>query len=524
MADADSIIEVRDVGPVERLEIPIPAGGGVVVLRGLNGSGKSHSIAAVSALVGAKQKPSTRDGALGAQITGLGARLTVGRKSATAGEVEVTALDGEDPSLLVDPGLKDDEAADAQRIRALLRLARARVEVSAFAKLVGGDETLRELCQSATLTIEDVPKLAAAVKRDFERAARKHEQAAENWLAKAQGVLATIQTEGAVETVAESPEAARAAHTAAVREHSALQATLEERRKLAAAAKDAKAALAELGSEGLDDPDETALRLEQARSEVESLGNDGKPGRVEAARALEKQQRELVTDLELQLDRAKRALEAASADVVLQETATESRAKATEWVAELEREQRAARQRAALQQAVEAGAEVEDDDEAQLAELAAACERATADIEAWAVHSRTETLRKEARQLEDLSRESAEEGLALREAARGTEQVVLEAVRSVCGDDFEIHEGRLYVHTDRGREPFCELSMGERWRKALDIAVKAVGSHGLLVCRQEAYESLDPDNRAEVAAAARERGVVIITAEATNGCLRAEVE
>ncbi len=49
------------------------------------------------------------------------------------------------------------------------------------------------------------------------------------------------------------------------------------------------------------------------------------------------------------------------------------------------------------------------------------------------------------------------------------------------------------------------------------------GAGGLIVVEQEAFESLDPANRQFVAEHARRRKVTIITAEATDGALRAEL-
>jgi hypothetical protein len=164
-------------------------------------------------------------------------------------------------------------------------------------------------------------------------------------------------------------------------------------------------------------------------------------------------------------------------------------------------------------------------DDAGLAELAAAVQTAATEVEAWAVRDKAKGLldQVEALRLEGTNASSA--AVILRAAAAGTEGVVLKALADVCGEDLELHNGRLYVtNSERGeRELFADLSHGERWRRALDIAVAAVGSKGLLVCRQEAYESLDPHNRRELADYARKLGVVILTAEAAEGELRAEV-
>lgn len=489
-------IEIRDAGPIERLSIPIPAGGGIVVLRGCNGSGKTIACQAVQALVADGERPPSRDGSPGALVEGMGARLTIGRRVSVSGELEVSSLEGEDPSLLVDPGIKAEAAADVARIKALLRLSRASVGPEAFAPLVGGDEALRELCPPAALEMtSDVPAMAAAIKRAIEAAARKAEQAAENFQHKASGMRATLDEMGGgpvVELVTGSAEEAREAHTAAVKAHAAREATREQNRKLLRSAGDARAQLEALGDEGREDA--IALSADVAQS---------------AQADVKTQQAEL--------DRLTAALAQARADLA---RATDHARRCEQ---DLARQQRAAEQRAALERAVDAATGLNAVSDAELGELAERVSKASAEISRWAVREKTSKARAEVADLEQRGRAAAEAGAELRAAAAGTERVVLDAVRSVCGDDMEIRDGRLYVRTDRAQELFSELSQGERWRIALDIAVKAVGSSGLLVVRQEAFESLDPANRRAVADHARKLGVVILTAEAADGAIRAEV-
>lgn len=494
-------IELRDVGPLQHLSIPLPPDGGLVVLRGLNGTGKTHALEAVSALVGAHRRPVSRDGTLGAIVEGLGVRLTVGRRSSTSGELEVAALDGEDPSLLVDPGIKSDAAADAERVRALLRLSGSTVDAAAFSHLVGGDDRLRELCRASSLEARgDVPAMAAAIKRDLEAAARKYEGAAENLRAKAAGVRATLDELAGDETQPKhaSAEDAIAAQNAAIRAHAALEGTQTERRKLRAAAKEAEAALEALGNAG------TAEALEAAAGDVEQGDSAIEAARDEVARK------------QAAVEEAKAALAIAKNELETRQDFVAGRREA------LARQKRQAEQRAALERAIAAAGDAVDVGADELAAAAAAVHEARQQTELWAMRQRTASVREDAERLDKEANQVAIEGVHLREAAAGTERVLLEAVRAVCGDDMELHEGRLYVRTDRGRELFAELSQGERWRRSLDIAVKALNPDGILVVRQEAFESLDPPNRAEVAQYARERKVVILTAEASDGEIRAE--
>ena len=103
----------------------------------------------------------------------------------------------------------------------------------------------------------------------------------------------------------------------------------------------------------------------------------------------------------------------------------------------------------------------------------------------------------------------------LREAARSTDVVLSEAVAPAC-QALRVDSGRLVTDTARGVTFYADLSMGERWRLALDLAAAAVGRGGLLTCPQEAWESLDPQNRNAIAERCQELGVVLLSAEATG--------
>lgn len=473
-------IELRDVGPVQRIEIALPEAGGIVVLRGRNGTGKTHCLQAVGALVGSGDRPVSRDGTAGAYVEGLGARLTVGRRASVSGELEVSAIDGEDPSLMVDPGLKAQDAADAERVKALLRLSRATLNATAFAKLVGGDGRLREICRESSLEAKDVPTMAASIKRDIEAAARKAEATAENLHAKALGIKTTLKEIEGGEINAPrmtSAAAAREEHDEAVRTHASAKATQEQNRRLRSAASAARAALAAMGEDGTDASAEAALQ------QATDLGEKCSKLRAQLARA--------------------QAEHAAAKEEHTRQHAAQS-------------------QRQELIRAIEASGGLEDIPEPDIEALARIMERTQAEVEAWAVRDKTTNLRAEIQAIEDQAIEATKEGELLRAAAHGTEGILLDAVRAVCADGMELRDGRLYVKTDRGVELFSELSTGERWRLAIEIATKAVGASGLLVVRQEAYEGLDPDNRRIVAEHARALKVVILTAEADDGDLRAE--
>jgi hypothetical protein len=111
------------------------------------------------------------------------------------------------------------------------------------------------------------------------------------------------------------------------------------------------------------------------------------------------------------------------------------------------------------------------------------------------------------------SRSHRRQAELLREAARATDHVLSQMVGRVTSR-LRVAQGRLVCDTDRGAEPFSELSTGERWRIALEIGAEQVGRGGLVTVPQEAWESLDPQHRAEITAIAHQVGIVILTAEA----------
>ena len=476
-----SELKITDIGPIEELTIPVPEEGGVVVLRGRNGTGKTHALAAVDTLLGGKSRPASRDGSLGAVIEGLGARLTVARRASRTGEIEIGHLEGEDPSLLVDPGLKDAGAADAERVRALLRLARAQPDPLAFAPLVGGETELRELCKESTLEATDVPALAGAIKRDLEAAARKSENEAENLSSRAEGVVATLRDlVGDVEEVLEGRSLvdARLIHENNIRKLERAESLQESSRKRIEAADAARESLGMMGRDGTED------RFREAAAEF-----------VEAS--------ERCTRLKEQLTSAEE----------------EARKAAEEEGRQFTRKH----EREALERSIAAAADAQVVPEAELLEMRRALEESGDVVERASIMERSAGLRADAKLLADQADIAKRTGNKLRIAAGGTEAVVTQAVAAICGEDMEIREGRLMVRAPRGLVAFCDLSQGERWRRALDIAVAAVGEGGLLVVRQEAWEGLDPPNRKAVAEHAKSLRTVIVTAQADEGEIRAEI-
>ena len=481
-----SSVLIENVGAIDRLTIPVPDGGGVVVLRGPNGIGKTTALDGVSALVNGGKPPGLRDGAKRGVIEGLGAKITVGLSSRRSGEIEVRSLEGRlDVSDIVDPGIASVEAADARRIRALVAVSGVSGSSETFADLVpGGADEIEANVPEKVLGSGDVLEIAGAVKRMLESSARKIETQAENAEGKAKTLAAQAGEVDADQVI--DPARLQSDFEDAVRRQQEIEAANAAWTKAQATVAECEAGL----SAGTDAVDIDVLR---ARSKV--LANE-----------FDERQKMLV-DLEQQIEAARADLQQTRNDIRLVDEQMNAAKRDRERVAAL----RKMLDEAKAVPAVEAN-QIESArlcvDMAREAIEKGALLRAAVEKkqQATAAFAEVSALRRQAEKL--------------RASAAGTDGILSDLVAKLGVPlSVKVVDGRtrLVTETDRGLIPFAELSAGERWRVALDIAIEAVGVRGLLVIRQEAWEGLDPANRAEIAAHCQKRGAVLLTAEADGG-------
>lgn len=481
-----SSVLIENVGAIDRLTIPVPDGGGVVVLRGPNGIGKTTALDGVSALVNGGKPPGLRDGAKRGVIEGLGAKITVGLSSRRSGEIEVRSLEGRlDVSDIVDPGIASVEAADARRIRALVAVSGVSASSETFADLVpGGADEIEANITEKVLGSGDVLEIAGAVKRLLESRARQIETQCENAEGKAKTLAAQAGEVDADQVI--DPARLQSDFEDAVRRQQEIEAASTAWAKAQATVAECEAGL----SAGTDAVDIDVLR---ARSKVLANEFDERQKmlvdleqQVEAARADLQQTRNDIRLVDEQMAAAKRDRERVAA---LRKMLDEAKAVPAVEANQIE----AARLCVDMaREAIEKGAL-----------LRAAVEKKQ---QATAAFSEVSALRRQAEKL--------------RASAAGTDGILSDLVAKLGVPlSVKVVDGRtrLVTETDRGLIPFADLSAGERWRVALDIAIEAVGVRGLLVIRQEAWEGLDPANRAEIAAHCQKRGAVLLTAEADGG-------
>jgi energy-coupling factor transporter ATP-binding protein EcfA2 len=468
------MINIKNIGPIESVSIPVPAEGGVVVLHGRNGSGKSTALDAIQSAVTGKGKPPLKDKAAKGEVHAGGVTLTVAKSVRRAGELTVTALDGRlSIADLVEPGINDPLRADASRIKALVNLSGAAIEPG---DLHGFPENLLE-----GLNLADPVAAMAELKRRLDIGAREYEKLATDASAKAGALLEAAPAESAA-----APDEATlsAALSAAQRRVDRLADMAEQATAAQARAAQAQAKLATVERE-----DVASLELANRNAEVNAVNL-----------------RSRAEKLKIEYNEAVNAYKDATAEKSICQAQLEHARQADVLRAQLE--QQIAESMIPAPTSEELDAAQTDLNAAQQAISDASRQRVAMDTRRKGLE-----MAEEAERLE-------QESVGLRRKARQTEELLSEIIADL-GCPLRCIDGRLVTDTGRGPTYYAELSEGERWKLALDIAVQAVGQGGLIVVPQAAWEGLDPVNRSLIATHAKASGVVVVTAEADDGELAA---
>lgn len=484
-------IELKNIGLVEVVSIPITPG--VVRLLAPNDRGKSTGLEGVQRLLGDKRAAVTcRRGQPAGSIEGLGVQIGVRKSPRRTGELEAVTLDGPlTIADLVDPGVKDPAVADLRRIRALLTLNGAKPDVTKFYDLLPyGQEQFEDVVGAPEG--EDQVALAGLVKRALEAASRRKAELAAKERREAEACIAAFAD---VDLEAESNEVTLdGAYRSAVEKDSALHAKAEAHGVAAERASEASENLAEAkASYGGPTTEEAEAAIGKAADDLEDCTAN-------------------VEELSAKLRAAERKLDGARAEHIHQNSVMD----ATEQHLKL---------LAGWRVSIDALANFEAVDQA---ELTTAGEAVTKASEAVQLGARVREAATKVKAAEfDIAGAKAREKVAetYREAARATDDVLSSAVDS---EALRVVEGRLMTHVEgRGDVLYHERSQGTRCRLAIDEAVKLIRRENaegtaLIVMPQELWDGLDPTNRREIDAYAKELAVTIITAEAADGELRAE--
>ncbi len=484
-----SVVEIENIGPVSHLSIPVPESGGVVVLKARNGRGKSRALAAVEAAVTGRGKLDVKDGRKSGTVSAFGVVLKVGRSTRRSGELEVESIEGKlSVADLVDPGIKSPEAADSKRIKALTQLSGAECSIDQFWPLLGDKGSFESVVHRSSMESDDLVDLAAKIKRDIEAEARKLESEAEQVKGRGEGLLAAAADVEWDESLPESIDPLQDAFESAINSVRELERQAENHdsinRQIA----------------------ESTARIDNAKQVWSGETVEAQSALVANAAtkriALEERQQKLYDEMQAAHRKHQEVTRELEQHAVLEGNLS----------AILERTQEHFELIDELESELRDSVNVEKPTEEQLSAAHALVNQARDAMSQFETKRKAKRDREAAQECKLEYLELLRKVKRLREAAKGTDDVLSELVAQ-SGCELRVEAGRLVCDTVRGSTYYSDLSAGERWKIAIDIAVGAVGNRGVLTIPQEAWEGLDTINRQTIAAHAVERGVVILTAE-----------
>lgn len=477
-------ITLKNIGPLERAVVPYPTDengrctGGIVLFCGPNNAGKSIAIDSTDTLITGRGKVAAKDGTPFGSIEGLGVVLKAGAKNTRRGELEIHSLEGKfDISDVVDPGIKDQAAADARRIKALIQIAQAKPDPALFSELIG-EHT--DLIKPDTFKTEDLVEMAARVKRDMEAGSRAAETAAENANSKARALR----------------EASAGVDLDQPSDQAALQAELEEALKAQAIIKNRASRADELRIAA------TAARRELTQAETSYEGLT-----VEQATAREAEAREDASQAEAALRAAEEALRQAQ----------HRHTSACNFVAVCVKDKHAAeaheRNMAGWRAAVKQAEAIDEPTSKEIADAALRLEKARAAAETGVLVRRAKEQAAEALEHQQAGGKWTKRAERLRDAAKETDAVLSSVVGTLkCG--LKVDCGRLVMADgDHKGEVFARQSMGTRYAIVAPLAISVLKEGDIFTMRQEAWESLDWNNRAMLYRLCKQARVVLVTGQ-----------
>lgn len=479
----NTTITAENLGPISALEFAITAPG-VTVLVAPNGSGKTILLEAVQAAAVGKGKLPLKDRTRRGKVEAFGATITIGGTCRHTGAFEVTNLEGTrfDLAGLVDPQIKAPALADKARIKALVSLTgvtanpilfREHEAFAAFDKVV----------KASSLETDDLIEMASKIKDDYDGAARAQEDAAQRETGHATALIPPQDLDLNDDS---DPKVLQSAYDEARDELTRLNSRDESASTMKASHDQAQAML-----EGLS-VDELQTDLHECKARVAQADDSVQQNNLSIA------------ELTKQIDE----LKTRNRELQSESVATTAR------IATIGRQlEIVAKAQAALESA---SIEPPSTDEIQAARDAvefarAAVERGTLIRQAIKDQEKASSHRKAASDARAMA-------LKYRDAGKATDEVLSSCIE--CPQlrvESDGKSARLVTDTERGPSiPYHDLSDGEKWTIAIDVGADQVGNGGLLVISQIGWEGIDGANRQAIHHYAVQRGVYILTAEASS--------
>lgn len=476
-------ILAENLGPISALEFALE-GPGVTVLVAPNGSGKTILLEAVQAAARGEGKLPLRDRTRRGRVEAFGATITIGGTCRHTGGFEVTNLEGRfDLASLVDPRLKTPSVADNARIKALVSLTGVVASVAKFKEHEALATSFDSVVKASSTDTEDFVEMARKIKDDYDTAARAKEDQAERETGQARALVAPpdldLEDESDADVLNEAYGEARDQHTR-------LLTQAENAKRMA----DSHAA----AQKTLD-----SLAVDSLSSERDSLSKAISSATVELelnTASIEDYQKKIdeLTNRNTAI-KTKQSADKVQLETTVKQLALVAQAQET------------------IKAAVAASPSPEELDEAAEAVrvAAAAVERGTLIREALKNAAKAAGHRKAA----TLAKDTAAK---YRDAGKATDEVLSNCIKSpYLRVESDGKAARLVTDsTERGKSvAYHDLSDGEKWTIAIDIGADCVGAGGLLVISQIGWEGIDGLNRIHIHAKAVQRGVYILTAEAS---------
>jgi energy-coupling factor transporter ATP-binding protein EcfA2 len=490
-------IEIQNSKAVQNLTLPWPDNGGLVVLRGYNGAGKSDTLEAVDVLLGGEGKLERTDGKPVGKVEGLGRTIRITAAGARkSGALEVNTLeDNIGIGDLIDPKEKSPAAADRKAMKALLRILKVKADPEKFFPLVGGEEEFRKLVNPEVFIQSDIVTMAAMVKRDIEQAARRSEQTEKNHRQDAAAELKAAN--GTDLSLPDDPKVL----------HEELERATRRREEL----KQQESAAIRSRSE----IDKAKAELQKAKESYRGPTVEEAKSAAEEAKTMLQAAKQRVEDAQRALDEAKLNLAHANSAYTTSDQAHKN-AEAYESLCQK------------WQNALDNTAIIEPPSDADLAGSLLLLEKAREAVDAGVKVRMAKIHKAKAEELNAKANQESANSEMFRNAAKGTEKVLSEILQEsggpikVTSDDKD--ELRLvYTEHKRGEVFLSDLSHGERTALIVPMVIKAVGPGGGFTLPQTYYESLQPSKKKELAKMLDGSGVCCYTAESADCDIKAVV-
>lgn len=481
---------IENVGGIERATLVLKPG--VNCLRGVNGSGKTSAMKAIKRAQGGGGELERRDGSARGTVTGPGVTLKVGKVVRTTGEAELSLADTYPLSMLIDPGLKDSDAAARARVRALVELLQIGVSDETLGILTAGDHDAAKWMLEAVRSesIDDLLDANERLRGHLHSRARSHETEAAEATGRAKAAKerreATLADLGGPEKLVDMiVDDALAAVSEGGRNYERAEALCGARAKLEKQQEDLRETLGERPDEtpAKKEANRTALKAAELKVEIEELEKRAaaleaeRKGLIEASKAAAGQQEELRQFAE-RWDEAQEIL----AKTPEGPTREELTGLKVQHIDQPKEHLEMARKSDAVR---------------------------TAEIDRMQAQQQAEAAEAEAKRLRDLA---------------GDLPNRLGEILAVAGaKDITVVDGRIQALVDGNPVDWEKrLSDGQRISRTLDIFVRTQGEDVVAPIDDEFWMRLDPEARRQFAAIALKKGIFVLTEEPADGELRVE--